>query len=320
MSFAAPAFLLALVAIPVLVLLYVRSERRRRARRDALVSPALLPAVVPNAPRWRRHLPVAGYALAATGLVVGMARPQATVAVPVEQATVVVATDRSGSMLAKDVAPDRLTAAREAASDFLDAVPDDVRVGAVAFNHEPSVLQSPTRDHEAVRSALSSVRAAGSTATGDALASALELVAQARGRGEGKASPAAIVLLSDGKSVRGRDALAVAEEARRAKVPVYTVALGTAGGTIQSEDENGAAVTREVPPDPATLQQVAERTGGKAFTIDDAEELGQVYERLGSELATEEREREVTSAFAGGALLLVLVAVGGSLRWFGRVV
>jgi Ca-activated chloride channel homolog len=320
MSFAAPLFLLALLALPVLVLLYVRSERRRRARREALVSPALLAAVVPDRPGWRRHLPVVGYGLAATALVVGLARPQATVAVPVEQATVVVATDRSGSMLAEDVEPSRLVAARRAAETFLDAVPDDVRVGAVAFNHQPTVLRSPTRDHEVVRAALGTVKAAGSTATGDALASALELVKQARGQREGEASPAAIVLLSDGKSVRGRDALAVAEEARRAKVPVYTVALGTAGGTIQSEDENGARVTRDVPPDPATLRQVAERTGGKAFSIDDAEELGQVYERLGSELATEEREQEVTSAFAGGALLLVLVAVGGSVRWFGRVV
>ena len=323
MSFASPLFLVALVAIPVLLAVYVRAERRRRARRDAVVAPALLASVAPRSPRWRRHLPVAGYGVAATAMVVALARPQATVAVPVEQATVVVATDRSGSMLATDVAPSRLVAARNAAESFLDAVPDDVRVGAVAFNHEPAVLQSPTRDHEAVRSALRSVQAAGSTATGDALASALQLVRQAReatARPGGSASPAAIVLLSDGKSVRGRDALAVAEEARRAKVPVYTVALGTASGTIQSEDENGAPVTRDVPPDPATLRQVAERTGGKAFTIDDAEELETIYERLGSELATEDREEEVTSAFAGGALLLVLLAAGGSIRWFGRVV
>lgn len=323
MSFASPAYLVALVAIAVLVLVYVRSERRRRARRDALISPALLPAVTPNLPGWRRHLPVAGYGLAATALVVGLARPQATVAVPVEQATVVVATDRSGSMLAEDVQPSRLVAAREAAETFLDAVPDDVRVGAVAFNHQPTVLQSPTRDHDVVLAALRTVKAAGSTATGDALASALDLVRQARAqsaRPGAKASPAAIVLLSDGKSVRGRDALAVAEEARRAKVPVYTVALGTPGGTIESEDENGARVTRQVPPDPATLEQVAQRTGGEAFTIDDAEELERIYERLGSELATEDRKQEVTSAFAGGALLLVLLAAGGSIRWFGRVV
>jgi Ca-activated chloride channel family protein len=317
MSFASPLFLIALIAVPVGLFLYVRSERAARRRREAIVSKPLMSAVVPRRPRWRRHAPVAVYGVAATALIVALARPQATVAVPVEQATVVVATDRSGSMLAKDVAPDRLTAARNAAMTFLDSVPQDLRVGAIAFNHEPTVLASPTRDHAAVKDALNSVTAAGSTATGDALASALTLIRESRAplaRGA-KAPPAAIVLLSDGKSVRGRDAVAVALEARKAKVPVYTVALGTAKGTITTK-----GVTREVPPDPATLQKVAETTGGKAFSIADAKQLDQVYERLGSELATEKKKQEVTSAFAGGALLLVLIAVGGSIRWFGRVV
>jgi Ca-activated chloride channel family protein len=128
------------------------------------------------------------------------------------------------------------------------------------------------------------------------------------------------VLLSDGKSVRGRDALAVAEEARKAKIPVYTVALGTATGTIQSRRANRSTVSTPVPPDPATLKTVAERTGGKAFAIDDAAQLTQVYERLGSELATEKQEKEVTSLFAGGALVLMFGGVAGSIRWFGRLV
>jgi Ca-activated chloride channel family protein len=319
-SFQTPLMLLALLALPVALALYVRGERRARRSRDAFVSPHLMAAVAPRRARWRRHVPVAFHAVALTALIVGLARPQTTRAVPVEQATVVIATDRSGSMLAKDVAPSRLVAARRAAETFLDAVPKDVRVGALAFNHEPSVLQSPTRDHEAVRSALRTVRAAGSTATGDALAEALQLVRQARGSANGESAPAAVVLLSDGKSVRGRDALAVAEEARRAKVPVYTVALGTASGTIESQSASGATVQRAVPPDPATLRQVAQRTGGRAYAIEDAEQLSQVYERLGSELATEDREQEVTSLFAGGALLLLFTGIAASVRWFGRPV
>ena len=163
-----------------------------------------------------------------------------------------ITTDRSGSMLAKDVAPSRLVAARRAAGTFLDEVPDDVRVGAVAFNHKPTVLQTPTRDHAAVREALAGVKAAGSTATGDALAAALRTIRASRNPQAKKQPPAAIVLLSDGKSVRGRDALAVAEEARKAKIPVYTVALGTATGTIESKrrrrhdrEHPGAARSRD---------------------------------------------------------------------------
>lgn len=318
MSFQSPWMLAVLALLPVAVFLYVRSERASRRRRDAFVAPALAAAVSPRRPRWRRHVPVAFMGLALTALVVALARPETTRAVPVEQATVVVATDRSGSMLAEDVSPSRLVAARDAAETFLDAVRDDVRVGAIAFNHEPSVLQSPTRNHDAVRAALRSVTAAGSTATGDALQSALDLIESSRTPGSARPAPAAIVLLSDGRSVRGVDVLRVADNAEEAGIPVHTVALGTASGTIQSENAAGDTVQSPVPPDPATLAQVAEITGGEAFAIEDAAELDQVYEKLGSQLATENRKVEVTGLVAGGALLLLFSGVAASLRFFGR--
>jgi Ca-activated chloride channel family protein len=319
-SFGAPLMLLALAALPLLVLLYVRAERAGRRARSGYVAAELLPSLTPRRPGWRRHAPLVAYALALAALVVALARPETTRAVAVEQATVVVATDRSGSMLAKDVAPSRLVAARNAAEKFVEAVPKDVRIGAIAFNHEPTVLASPTRDHEAVASALRGVSAAGSTATGDALESALRLIQTSKVPGQDANAPAAIVLLSDGKSVRGKDALAVADEVAKAKIPVYTVALGTASGTIEGKTASGAATTRAVPPDPATLRQIAERTGGKAFEISDAKKLEQVYEQLGSKLATEQRPQEVTGLAAGGALMLLLAGIGASLRWFGRLI
>jgi Ca-activated chloride channel homolog len=319
-SFASPLLLAGLALVPLLAALYVRAERRRSRSTAAFAAPHLMDAVWPRRPRWRRHVPVAVLGLAAAGLIVALARPQVTVAVPVEQATVVIATDRSGSMQATDVAPSRLVAARRAAGTFLDEVPKDVRVGAVAFNHKPTVLQSPTRDHAAVKEALAGVKAAGTTATGDALAAALRTIQASRDPQARKQPPAAIVLLSDGKSVRGRDALGVAEEARKAKIPVYTVALGTAAGTIKTKRPDGSTATTPVPPDPATLKQVAERTGGKAFAIADAKQLAQVYQRLGSELATEKQKKEMTNLFAGGALLLMFGGVAGSIRWFGRLV
>ena len=193
LSFASPLFLVGLALIPVAVLLYIRAERKPHGFAPA----ALMPAIVPRKPGWRRHAAIAGYGAALTACLVALAKPQATMAVPTEQARVMIVTDHSGSMQATDVKPNRLTAAKTAASTFLDEVPEDVRVGAIAFNQNADVLQSPTRDHEAVKEAVQAIKPAGSTATGDAITAALKDL-------EGKA-PAAIVLLSDGKSVRGSD-------------------------------------------------------------------------------------------------------------------
>jgi Ca-activated chloride channel family protein len=315
MSFHAPAFLAALLLLPVGAFLYVRAERRRARRASEVVHPRLLAAVLPRRPGARRHIPIAFHALALAALLIALARPHATMAVETQRATVVVLTDRSGSMQSTDVSPTRLVAARRAADTFLDAVKDGVKVGAVAFNHEPTVLQSPTTDYATVKEALAGVKAAGSTATGDALAAALKLIADQQRAGT-KKTPAAIVLLSDGKSVRGQAVVPVARKAKQAGVPVYTVALGTPAGTITTKDGK----TTPVPPDTATLRRVAQITGGKAYAIQDAAELKRVYERLGSQVATEKRDQEVTGLFAGGALILVAGGVLASLRTFGRLV
>ena len=299
MSFSSPAFLAGLALIPVLVVLYARAERRPQTFAPA----KLLPSVVPARPGWRRHAAVAGYAVALAVLLVALAKPQATVAVPTEQARVMIVTDHSGSMQATDVAPSRLAAAKKAAGTFLAALPGRVRVGAIAFNQKADVLQSPTRDHDAVREAIAGIRPAGTTATGDAIKAALATIT-------GKA-PAAIVLLSDGKSVRGSDPLAAARAAQARKIPIYTVALGTANGTI-----NGG---QPVPPDPKTLADIARITGGRAFTARDVKALDQVYKRLGTQVATEKKKREVTSLFAGGALALMALSALSSIRMFGRV-
>jgi Ca-activated chloride channel homolog len=308
MTFGSPVLLAGLALVPILLVAYVVHERRARRARRALIAPALAPAVTPRTTGWRRHVPVVGGLGAIALLLTALAKPQTTVAVPVEQARVVIATDRSGSMQAKDVAPDRLTAARDAAVDFVDSVPDGVKIGAIAFNQAPTVLTSPTDDKQDVKDAIKSITAAGTTATGDALAQALKLL-------KGDDSPAAIVLLSDGKSVRGRDVLAVAREAKAAKIPVYTVSLGTASGTITTKSG-----TSQVPPDTETMKQVAAITGGKAYSISDARELSQVYEQLGSKLTKKDKKQDVTSEFAGGALLVLLLGSLGGVRLTGRLV
>jgi Ca-activated chloride channel family protein len=318
MSFGAPLFLLGLALVPAALWLYAQHLRRRRAQAARFANPALMPAVAPRTPGWRSHAPMAAYAVALVALLIGLARPQTTIAVPVEQATVMLATDISGSMQAKDVQPDRLTAARNAATRMVERLPKGVRTGLVEFNHQARLVQSPTADHDVVEQRVQALTPSGGTATGDAITAALNAIRAATPPG-GEAPPAAILLLSDGKSTRGRDAMDAAREAARMKVPIYTVALGTATGTIQVERENGTMRTEAVPPDPAAMREIAQITKGQAFSTATASELDRIYAELGSRVAMRDEPREVTAAFAGGALLLLVIGAGMSLRWFGRL-
>jgi Ca-activated chloride channel family protein len=321
MSFASPLVLLALLVLPLLVVWYVRAQGDRRRAASAFATPALLASVAPRRPGWRRHAPMIAFALAIAILVVAAAKPQRTVAVPVERAAIMLVTDVSGSMQATDVKPSRLVAARRAARQFVDDVPAGVNVGVLAFNGRPRVLQSPTPERQDVHAALARLTPSGGTATGDAITAALRSLRTPAGRGR-RPPPSAIVLLSDGASTKGRDPVQAAQEARRSKIPVYTVALGTPAGTIRIPRPGGAAGTevRRVPPDPASLAEVARASGGQTFTAVDSKELRQIYDRLGSQLSTEKRKRQMTAGFAGGALVLLLVGAGMSLAWFGRLV
>jgi Ca-activated chloride channel family protein len=318
LSFASPALLLSLLALPALAALYLWS--RRRPGRYAVRFPGtpVLAGVVRAVPRWRRHVPAAVAALALTVLGLALGRPHATVAVPVERASVVLVTDVSRSMRATDVEPTRLDAARAAAEAFLDSVPDELRVGAVAFSSTPHSVVAPTHEHDQIRLHLESLNADGSTATGDGLAAALELLRSDEGErdgGERRRPPAAIVMLSDGKKTTGRDPLPVAREARREGVPIHTVSLGTEGAAIRGS----AGTLLPVPPDPETMARIAEISGGKSFDVAESGDLGSIYEDLGSQLATRPEKREITAGFAAGGLVLLLTAAALSVRSAGRL-
>ena len=319
MSFAEPTVLLGLLALPVLVLWYLGEQRRRRVAAESFAAPALHPSVAPVRPRWRRHAPLLALALALTVLLLAAARPQRTVAVPIERASITLTTDVSGSMTATDLEPNRLVAAQRAARGFVDSVPARVNVGIVAFNQQSRVLQSPTTDREEVKVAIDSMEPSGGTATGEAILASLRSFDRRPGA-TGRRPPAAIVLLSDGASTSGTDPVEAAREAKRQGVRVYTVTLGTPGGTITVPREGGGTVTQPVPPDPESLAEIARASGGKAFTADTAKGLAEVYEQLGSQLSHRDEKRQVTSAFAGGGLVLLLMAVAMSLRWFGRLI
>jgi Ca-activated chloride channel family protein len=319
MSFGQPLFLLGLVLVPLCLVAYRRHERDRRAAAAAFAAPALMDSVVPHTPGWRRHAPLAVYGLALTVLVLALAKPQTTVAVPVERASIMLTTDYSGSMQATDVAPTRLVAAQAAAERFLRQVPANVRVGLVAFNQSARLVESPSTDRDAVRNAIAVLRPSGGTATGEALAVSLAALTRETDA-TGARPPGAIVLLSDGKSVRGRRPQLLAARARELKIPIYTVALGTPTGTIRVTNSAGVSEVRPVPPDPNEMREVAALSGGKAFTADTSKDLSTVYERLGSRIGTRDEQREITAAFAGGAFGLLAAAAALSLHWFRRLV
>jgi Ca-activated chloride channel family protein len=208
-------------------------------------------------------------------------------------------------MMAEDVEPSRLDAARSAAQRFLDEVPDEARVGAVAFSTDPHTIEPPTDDRGKVEDVLDSLNADGGTATGDALAAALGLVDNGPAA---KRPPAAIVLLSDGETTIGRDPIPVARAARRLHIPIHTVALGTSDATIRTP--TGSLIP--VDPDPETMRRIAEASGGRAFQAENADDVSRIYEALGSRVATKKEQREITVAFAasGGLLLAAAAAVG----------
>lgn len=312
MKFLAPPLLWGLLLVPALVAAYLLLQRRRRAYVVRFTNLELLGAVAPRRPGWRRHVAPGLFLMAFAVLLVGLARPVMSVQVPREQASVVLVVDVSRSMSATDISPDRMTAAKTAALDFLRTVPPALRVGVVAFSDTANIVAPLSRDRGLARRAVERLEPVAGTAMGDGLAVALAEVQRER---EGGAElPATVLLLSDGQSNRGQPPAEVAEDAREMKVPVFTVGIGTRGATLN-------VFGRIVPVDlnEEELRAVAEGTGGAYFRSGSAESLREVYRRLGSALGFEREPREVTAAAAGLGALLMLAGGLASLLWFQRV-
>lgn len=324
MSFREPALLAGLVLVPLAVAAYWLVLRRRRREAAVFGNPALLGGLMTAAPGWRRHLPPLFVLLAIAVLVLALARPQRTVAAPQRQATVMMVTDVSGSMRATDVDPDRLTAAVEAGKTLADKLPETFRLGLVSFSEYALQDVAPTTDREPVKAALDRLSADGGTAMGEGLTRAIEAarapVPSPDGSGV-RRLPAVLVLLSDGKNTEGTlSPLDVAAQARRLHIPIYTIALGTPTGSIELTDPNtGFLRAIAVPPDPETLREIARITGGRFFATAKAAELESIYSGLGTALSSRQEKHEVTVAFAGGGLVLLLLGGGLSLSWFGRL-
>jgi len=314
-----PLGLLALLAVPAALIGYVLLERRRRRQAGAFASPALVPNLVGRKPGKLRHVPPALALLALALLATGIARPHADVSVKREEATVVLAIDTSRSMIAKDVQPTRLAAVQEAVRIFLDKLPKGYRVGMVKFADSASVVLPPTANRETAKQALRGLRVGDGTAVGEGIARALQVAGQVRGQ-DGKKTPASILVLSDGAQTQGSiQPLQAARRAKREKVPVYTVSLGTAQGVVEVRDDNGFVQQVTVPPDPRTMRRIAATTGARFYAAPDGNRLNAVYEELGSRVGSIKERREVTAAFAAGGAFLLLASAAASAFLFGRL-
>jgi Ca-activated chloride channel family protein len=345
MTFAEPELLAALLLIPAAIAAYVLVQRRRARYAVRFTNVDLLANLAPRTPAWRRHVPPALYLVAIGALVFALAKPSMTMAVPREEATIILAIDVSRSMIATDVEPTRLAAAQAAASAFVDQLPDSFKVGLVVFSTGPRIAVTPTTDRAAVHAALESLVANGGTALGDAIAASLEaagLTVQSGSGGPTSATPSAspsgeaaspspsastgtqpplvaTVLLSDGAQSTGiLEPLQAADEAAALGVPVYTIALGTTAGVVQVPNDQGQLETVRVPPDPETLAAIAEATGARFFDAPSAADLAQIYQNLGSRVGYTEQELEVTQLFAAAGLAFVLVGAGLAAHWFNR--
>jgi Ca-activated chloride channel homolog len=323
MTFDWPVALVGLLAIPLFTGLYVLTMRQRKRAAAKFANPALVPNLVPSGPGWRRHVPPA-LAVAALGLlVVGVARPHMVRDVTRDEATVVLTIDVSRSMAANDVAPNRFEAAKAAARAFLEEVPDSYSVGIVAFATSADPVLPPTTDRDAARVALNELRLGTGTAIGTAITRSVDV---ALGRREeqapppsGERSPAAVLLLSDGAQTTGDiRPQPASERARRLGVPVSTVALGTGDAVVEVPRPGGLSERVVVAPDINTLRGIARTTGGTFSEAPTAERLESVYRELGTRLAVDRKRVEVTSAFAAGGAVLLLLGSGLSSLWFRR--
>jgi Ca-activated chloride channel family protein len=312
---------LVLLVLPVALLVtYVLLQFRRRSYAVKFTNLDLLDTVAPDRPGWRRHLPAAALVVGLVAGVVAFARPAVASEQAAENAVVMLAIDTSLSMEATDVAPSRVKAAKEAAGAFLESVPKGVKVGVVAFSDNARQAIAPTDNLAAVQRTIDRLQLGQGTAIGEAVFTSLDTIEQTFQREEAdrpadKKAPGTIVLLSDGETTSGRPNDEAAAAAKKAGIPVNTIAFGTDKGTVTAPDGQ----TVGVPVNKGELADLARSTGGETLTAATADQLKQVYEKLGQAVTTEPITREVTDWFTFAALLMVALAAAGSLLWFSRL-
>lgn len=312
--FLQPERLWVLLVVPVLVAFYIWATLRKNRHGMRFTNTAVLGRVVRKQSQWRRHLAVALSLASLVTLVLAWSRPNGIDRVPRERATVVLVIDVSQSMAATDVQPSRLAAAQQLSKDFVRDLPEQYNVAVVSLSGNPATRLGPTTDRVFANRAIDALALQDSTAIGDALYTALSAIQMAPRADDGSVAPGAIVMLSDGMNTAGRSPLQGAAEARKAEVPVYTIAYGTENGSVDLDGKR-----ERVPPDRELMRQIAENSGGVTFAAESAGDLSRVYENIRSEVGFEEVKKETTATWAGYglafAVLAALAAVSLGARW-----
>ena len=282
MHFASPYYLWLLTLLVPMIGYYVW----RTLQGGASIQISSVAGVV-RAPRtvryYLRHLPFALRAAAFALLVVALARPQdveQNVRTNTEGIDIMLAIDVSGSMLARDFKPDRITAAKEVAGSFIADRYGD-RIGLVAFAGE-AFTQSPlTTDQGTLQTLLARIRSGlieDGTAIGNGLATAINRLR------ESDAKSKVIILLTDGVNNRGQIApMTAAEIAKAQGIRVYTIGVGTEGMALYPAIDmfgNLTFVNQKVEIDEKVLNAISDMTGGKYFRATDKEKLKAVYDEI----------------------------------------
>jgi Ca-activated chloride channel homolog len=351
MTFLWPEFLWLLALVPLLVAAYVLILRRKRKTALRYASLTMVREAMGAGPRFRRHVPPLLFLVALIVMIAAVARPAAVVRLPSQHETIILALDVSGSMRAKDVEPDRITAAQNAAKTFINEQPRSTRIGVVAFAGTASLVQPPTQSREDLHAAIERLQLQRATAIGSGILVALKAIfpdvdfdlratnprlnpAGSPGKGGPLAGPlaappgekpkpvppgsyksAAIILLTDGQATTGPDPIEAARMAAERGIRVYTVGVGTPNGEILV----GEGWSMRVRLDEETLKQIANLTSAEYFYAGTAVDLKKIYQSLNSRFVLERKETEITALFAAAAALTVLLSAALSLAWFNRI-
>ncbi len=313
-GFLASDRLWALLIVPVLIALYVWLTMRKSNSGIRFTNTGILDRVLGKQNTWLRHVTVALSILSLITLVGAWARPFGMDKVPRNAASIIVVIDVSLSMEATDVSPNRLAAAKKAASEFVAQVPAQYNLSLVSLSGNPAVRLPPVTDRSAMLRAIDRLEPQESTAIGDALYAALGSIDQAPKVDGGKAPPGMIVLLSDGTNTAGQAPLQAASEAAKRKVPVYTIAYGTDNGYVDLDGKR-----ERVPPDKQLMAKIAQETNGKTYAADNVAQLNDAYKSIQTAVGYVETEKEITATAAGVGLALALLAAIGAVmvgaRW-----
>lgn len=345
-----PASLYLLILIPLIVAGYIWQWNRRKRFTIRYSSLSLVREAVPRQSWIRKHLPFVLFLLSLTALAFALARPQAVVTVPSNNATIILAIDVSRSMCSTDIAPNRLEAAKDAAQAFVQNHQEGRKIGLVVFGGFAELIMPPSTDQEALISAIENITTARRTAIGSAILRSLDSIAEMDDRvapsdldGFSESTPPAepsrdfaphiIVLLTDGRSNAGPFPLTAAEQAVARGIRVYTIGFGTVNNTSSMNcgdpfdgqfggggnfgqsfgGGGGGNFRREI--DEETLKQVAEMTGGDYYAAASAGELQDVFDKIPAYLLSTRELTEVSAFFAVIGACIAVIAIALAFLW-----